>query len=128
MGDQAIADSLLDGVESALAAVGSTRQVKIITDGVIDPADPGAGPAKTEETVDVEAILYDYADQYVNNTSILAGDRRALISIKPLTTAQRAGVATGNRLIDGTKEYSIVDHEDIETAGIPVTIILQIRG
>jgi hypothetical protein len=128
MGDLSIAESLLDGVTDALGAVGSTRQVILITDGLINDADPGAGPAQTTETISVEALLYDYEDRYVDGQAILANDRSAILSIQPLTDAQIALIKPGCQLVDGAKTYQVVNTQEIEAAGTIVTIILQIRG
>jgi hypothetical protein len=128
MGDISIAQDLLSGVTDALADVGATRTVRITTFGALTPGDPGAGGTPTDEDVSVEALLYDYEDKYINNTSILKGDRKAILSIEPLSGAQIAAIKQGVKVIDGTDIYTVVTASPIEVAGTLVTIILHIRG
>lgn len=128
MGDVSIAQDLLDGVADALADVGDTRTMRIITEGSLNLSDPGAGKPRTPEDFLVEALLYDYEDDYIDGTTILAGDRQALLSVEPLTSGQISGIKQGAKLIDGSEIYSVISTNKIETAGIIVTIILQIRG
>lgn len=128
MGDTSIAQDILEGVADALDAVGDTRTMRIITEGALDINDPGAGRPRTPEEFGVEAFLYDYEDEYINGTSILKGDRKAILSIEPLTAAQISGIKQGAKLIDGSDIYTVEGTEGIETAGITVTIILHVRG
>lgn len=128
MGDLSIAQDLLDGVVDALGDLGDTRTVRIVTEGALDIGDPGAGRPKTNEDVPVEALLYDFEDEYIDGTTVLKGDRKAIISIEPLTVAQVAGIEQGAKLIDGSDIYTIEGTNEIEVAGTPVTIILHVRG
>jgi hypothetical protein len=128
MGDISIANDLLSGVTDALADLGSTRTVRITTFGALTPGAPGAGGTPTDEDISVEALLYDFEDKYINNTSILKGDRKAILSIEPLSVAQVNAIKQGVKLIDGTDVYTVVKASPIEVAGTSVTIILHIRG
>jgi hypothetical protein len=127
MGDINIAADILSGVTDALGDLGTSRTVRIFTEGVLDPLNPGAGKPRVSEDFPVEALLYDYKDDYINETSILAGDRKAILSIEPLSQAQIDGIQQGSFVIDGTTTYTVVNLQKIEVAGIIVTIILQIR-
>lgn len=128
MGDTSIAQDIIDGVADALGDLGDTRTVRILTEGALTPGDPGAGKPRTPEDVSVEALLYDYEDRYVDETVILRGDRRAILSIGPLSVAQIDGIKQGSKLIDGADVYTVVNKGEIEVAGLTVTMILQIRG
>jgi hypothetical protein len=128
MGDMTIAQDLLDGVADALADLGSTRQVRIITRGALTPGDPGAGGAQTVVDVNVEAVVAGYDEKYVDGTTIQVGDRLAILSIGPLSTAQVAALKPGARLIDGIQVYSVVAANIPEAAGTPVVAVLQLRG
>jgi hypothetical protein len=128
MGDPTLAQDLLDGVTDALADVGDTRTLRIFTEGALTPGDPGEGKPRTYEDVAVEAILYDYKDHYIDETTVKTGDRKALIAINPLSVPQVAGIKQGAKLIDGSDVFTVVNVEKIEAAGILVTVILQIRG
>jgi hypothetical protein len=128
MGDLSIAQDLIDGVADAMADLGASRTVRIFTEGALTPGDPGAGGARTPENLSVEALLYDYEDQYIDETTVLSGDRKAIISIGPLTVAQIGGIEPGSLLVDGADIYTIVKTGEIEVAGVVVTMILQIRG
>lgn len=128
MGDVNLAQDLLDGVTDALDDVGDTRTMRIITEGLLNISDPGAGRPRTSEDFPVEAFLYDYKDEYIDGKVVLKGDRKALLSIDPLTSAQISGIKQGAKLIDGSDTYTVVSTEKVETAGVTVTIILQIRG
>lgn len=128
MGDTSIAQDLIDGVTDALADLGDTRTIQIYTEGALDPADPGAGKPKSAEDLSVEALLYDYEDEYINGQTVLRGDRKAIIDIAALTSTQLAGIGQGSIVIDGSDKYTIIGTSAIEVAGVTVTIILQIRG
>ena len=125
MGD--LANTILSAVDSALSLVGSTRQVKIITEGALNMSNPGAGKAITTETVNVPAVLYDYKDTQIDGTTILTGDRQAIISILNLTADQKAGILAGNYLIDNSVSYTIIKTTKYEIEGVVVTYVLQIR-
>jgi hypothetical protein len=128
MGDTSIAQDILNGVTDALADLGDTRILRIFTEGALDPNDPGAGVPLTPENFSVEALLYEYEDSYIDDKVILMGDRKAILSIDPLTSGQISGIKQGAKLIDGSDVWTVVSTERIEVAGIIVTIILQIRG
>lgn len=128
MGDTSIAQDVLDGVADALADLGDTRTVRIFTEGSLNLSDPGAGKPKTPEDVPVEALLYDFEDEYVDGETVLKGDRKAIVDIGQLSAAQLSGIKQGSMLIDGSDNWTIVSKNDIEVAGIIVTIILHIRG
>lgn len=128
MGDTSIAQDILEGVADALGDLGTTRIVRVFTEGALNPSDPGAGKPRTPENIDVEALLYDYEDSYINGTSILSGDRKAILSLEPLSLAQINAIQQGSFLIDGTDTYTIVNTGKIEVAGVTVTMVVQIRG
>lgn len=128
MGDTTIAQDLIDGVADAMATVGDTKTIRIVTEGSLNPSDPGAGKPRTPEDLSVEAFLYDFEDEYVDGTTVLKGDRKAIIDLSQLTSVQIAGIKQGHELIDGSESYKIVAKNPIEVSGLTVTIILHIRG
>jgi len=128
MGDLTIAQDLLDGVADALADLGATRKVRVITAGALTPGDPGAGGAQSTADFNVEAVIVDYEERYADGTVVRAGDRQAILSIGPLSATQVAALAPGARLVDGSKTYSVVSANLPEAAGVPVVAILQVRG
>jgi hypothetical protein len=128
MGDTSIAQDILDGVTDALADLGDTRTVRIFTEGSLDPGDPGAGRPKTPEDVPVEALLYDFEDEYVDGKTVLKGDRNALIDIGQLSAAQLSGIEQGSLLIDGSDNWTVVGKVEVEAAGVTVAVILHVRG
>lgn len=128
MGDTSVAQDLIDGVKDALEVVGDTSTVRIFTEGALDPLDPGAGRPRTPEDLSIEAFLYDFEDEYIDGTNVLKGDRKAILDVSTLTSIQISGIEQGTTLIDGADSYAIVGTEDIEVAGVVVTMILHVRG
>lgn len=127
MGDVTIAQDLLEGVQDALADLGSTRVFRIITYSTPNPSSPGAAPSETLENVNVEAVLFDFDTKYMPGSTALEGKTLAILSIIDFTTAQLAALKPGNYLIDGTTKFSITKVREIEAAGILVTVILQLK-
>lgn len=128
MGDVSIAQDLLDGVVDAMADLGTTRTLRLITDDPVDPLDPGASPVETLENLSVEALLFGFDKKYMPEANITEGEVMALLSINPLDDAQVAAIVPGNVLIDGSKNYEIVKAQPIEAAGVIVTVIVQLKG
>jgi hypothetical protein len=128
MGDLTIAQDILEGVADALADLGTTRQVRVTAFGALTPGDPGAGGAPVDTDFDVEAVVADYEEKYVDGAVIRAGDRQAVLSIGPLSAAQIAALAPGAKLLDGPSVYSVVSANVPEVAGVPVVAILHVRG
>ncbi len=128
MGDVSIAQDLLDGVVDAMAEVGSTRTLRLISVDPINPLDPGAAPIETNDDVSIEALLFDFDKRYMSEANITEGGVMALLSVEPLTDAQVVAIVPGNVLIDGSRNYKIVRANPIEAAGITVTVIVQLKG
>jgi hypothetical protein len=128
MGSPTTAQDFLDAVEDVLDDLGDTRVVRITTYGVIDPADPGAGPSVSTTDYNVDAVLYDYQDRQIDGTAIQQGDRQAVLAVDSLSSAVIAAILPGAKLVDGSTVYSIVRASPVEVAGETVTIFLQIRS
>lgn len=128
MGDITIAQDLLDGVVDAMADLGDTRTLRLITVDPVDPLDPGAAPVEILDDVSVEALLFGFDKRYMPEANVTEGDVMSLLSIEPLTDAQVAQIIPGNLLIDGSKTYEIVKAVPIEAAGVIVTVIVQLKG
>ncbi len=128
MGDVSIAQDLLDGVVDAMADLGTTRTLRLITVDPVNPLDPGASPVETNEDVSIEALLFGFDKRYMPEANITEGEVMSILSIDPLTDAQVAAITPGNILIDGSRNYEIVKAQPIEAAGIIVTVIVQLKG
>jgi len=128
MGDTSIAQDVIDGVADAMGDLGDTRTIRIFSEGSINLSDPGAGVTRTPENIPVEALLYDFEDEYIDGTTVLKGDRNALIDLAQLTSVQIGGIEQGSLLIDGSDNYTIVSKNEIEVAGVTAALILHIRG
>lgn len=128
MGDANIAQDILEGVADALSDLGDSRTVRIFTEGALDLNDPGAGAPRTPEDLPVEALLYDFDDELIDNTAVLKGDRNAIIDLNSLTTGQIDSIGQGSLVVDGSDNYTVVQAHRIEVAGIISALILHIRG
>jgi hypothetical protein len=128
MGDVSIAADIIEGVADAMADVGSTRTLRLITYGDVDPDDPTAPPTEVLDDNDLEALLFEYNEKYMPNTSIEEGETMCIVSIQDLTDDQVDEIIPGNYLIDGSTTYSISAVNPIEVAGITVTAILQLKA
>lgn len=128
MGDVTVAQSVIEAVTSALAVVGDTRTLRIVSYGSVDPSDPGAGGGQTTQNFPVEGLLYEYEERLRNGTTVLDGDRRAILDLSTLTQIQIADIQPGQYVIDGSETYTIVNVDIVEVAGLVVTAIMQLRG
>ena len=127
MGDTTIAADILEGVADALADVGTTRTLRIITAGSLNPSNPGAGPSQSTSDVSVEAIITDYEEKYIDGTTVLDGDKQAVIDLSTLSSVQIDGIRPGNFLVDGSIIYNIMRPKKYEVAGVPVAVVVQMR-
>lgn len=126
MGDLSIADDIIDGVKSALADVGETSVITIISDQVVDVDNPGATPDQTQTDIPLEAFLFEYDEHYMPGTSVEQGKTLCLLDLSTLTDEQIASISIGNYLSDGTTQYTINNTNPIVVAGKTVTTILQL--
>ena len=128
MGDLSIAQDLLDGVEDVMFEVGDTRTLRMLTDSVRDPLNPGAPPTRIATDFDLEAYIYDFDEQYFPGANSIDGDLLAIIDIMTLTEAQREAVDVGNQVVKGSTVYEVTARRRIEFAGVAVTYVLQLKG
>lgn len=130
MGDLTIAQDLLDGVDEALALLGDTRTLRLVTIPSIDVNNPGGAPTETQVDKEIEAFLFAFDSEYMTDANILGGGLMAILAVSSLTTAQINQIQPGNRLIDNddTTIYEIIKSSPIETAGVKVTVIVQLKG
>lgn len=128
MGDTTIAQDILEGVADALGSLGDTRSFRVITIPSVDVNNPGATPVETESDTEVEALLFDFDQEYMAGANILEGGLMSIISIEGVADATIAEMEPGNRLVDGSTIYEIVRVQKIEVAGIIVAVIVQLKG
>lgn len=128
MGDLTIAQDLLEGVAEALGTVGNTRTLKLITYGAIDIDNPGAAPTRLDEDVPIDALLFDFEQEYMPKANVLEGSTMAILSIIDLTDVQVSEIIPGNKLVDGTETFEIISALEVEASGVPVTFIIQLKG
>ena len=127
MSDPVTAQDFLDAIEDTLADLGSTREVRVVAYGAINASDPGAGRAQTSTDYEVEALIYDFADDYVDGTTVEQGDRQAIIDLDPLETSVISLIKSDAKIVDGSIIYTIVNVQSVEVAGEKVAMILQLR-
>lgn len=128
MGDLTIAQDIIDGVADVMEAVGAVRQLRIFSYGALTPGNPGAGGTETSSSVNIDAVIVDYTDQEINGSTILAGDRQAIIHIGNLTALQLAGIKSGSQVLDGTTVHRIISTQLVEVSGLTVLAIVQLRN
>jgi hypothetical protein len=90
--------------------------------GVYDPATGTATPTVTTQTV--QAAVFDYDQEYVNGTSILAGDKQVFMSAVGLTFKPQ----TGDVLLWQAVNYNVLKSKPLAPAGIDVLFELQVRS
>ena len=127
MGDVSIATDILSGVIDAMDAVGWELTVSGYTEGPLDPLNPGAGRPKTEVNFPLQGFIYEYDDEHIDGTNVLAGDRQSVLSIDGLTDAELKMIAPGSYLIDGTDKYAILKPRLTKVSGVPVVAEAQLR-
>jgi hypothetical protein len=87
---------------------------------VVDPVEGTvAGAAPVEH--DAIGVVVDYEDKVVDGETILRGDR--LVYIEATTRPQAGDIFVE---ANGT-EWSVVDYDAVDPAGVPVVFALQVR-
>ena len=104
---------------ATLSEYGQPMSVRKMSSGSYDPA-TGA-PSITYADFPCFGFIYDYADREINGTSVLAGDRRIIISPPGIE------VAPGDLIVFGGMEYKVVLPKPVNPAGETVIIDVQVR-
>ena len=127
MGEPTTAQDYLDAIACVMEDLGTTRQVRIVTYGSLDVNNPGAGKPQSTTDYNVESLIYDYEDKYVDGATVQHGDRVAVIDIDPLETSVISLIKSDAKLVDGSTIYTILNVMSVEVAGEKVTIMLHLR-
>ena len=128
MSDATTAQDFLDAVTDALVDLGTTRKVRAVAYAALDTSNPGAGRTQTPTDHNVEAIIHDYQDKYVDGSTIQEGDKKAILSIDPLDSAVVELIKPNAKLVDGSTVYTIVHVQSVEVAGEKIVTFLQLRS
>jgi hypothetical protein len=101
-----------------------TCQLLEVVEGAdADPWDDSVVSAPTEHTV--TAVVIDYEDEEVDNTSILRQDKKALISAEDIPTVPNNSMV----FVTADGEYhTIVNVKPLKPADVAVMYEVQIRG
>lgn len=107
-------------VIALLNEFGQAVTVRNITTGSYDPA-TGAAAETTSDTAAYGA-LFDYAERYIDGTTIIAGDRRLLLQAEGITTP-----TSNSRIIIGSQTWQVIRVKETNPAGTAVLLELQLR-
>lgn len=124
MGIYDLAQDVITAIEDVLDEIGDTLTIKYFTEAALDVADPGAGRTKTAVTATAEGILIDVNDSDIDGTVVKRGDKYAIISIATLTF----DITNSMFIIDGAREYKIINLESPQVAGNTVVVCAQVRA
>lgn len=108
-----------DVAEGLLEAGAAAVIVRLIPDPQGTPSDPGA-PQETAHTV--TAVVVDYSQREREGTSIVTGDRKALVSATGVTPTPQ------DRFRWEGADMQIVDVRRLAPAGVAVLFELQVRA
>jgi len=99
MGDETLAQDILDGVADALEEMGAARKFRIVTVPAVDIDDAGATPVETKVDVTVATILFSFNNEYMADANVINGNLMAILSLEDLSSSQIAAIKPGNRLV-----------------------------
>lgn len=102
------------GAETTLTTPSATAPTYNTATGVSTPASPTVDP--------VQAVVFPYADKYIDGTLILAGDEQAYISAVGITEPK-----PGSVLAWRGKSYTTVRAKVLGPSGVNVLYELQVR-
>lgn len=111
----AVADELLE-------EFGATCTLGVVTVGAYNTTTGSA--ASTSTPTSITAALFDFPQRFIDGTTILVGDKRALISTAGLATAPKAADTLTDSL---GAVYRVINAKAIAPAGTPVLYIAQVR-
>lgn len=106
--------------DALIKKFGKATQLKRTTVGAYDPATGTAAVTTTAQNC--TAVVIDFPQSYIDNTLILAGDRRALISTVGITEPKQGDLLTW----DGV-DMTVINAKKLAPAGMAVLYTLQIR-
>lgn len=124
-----IRQEMINAIARSIEIFGAARTLRVVAQGAIDPDNPGTPPPKVETDIPVNAFLYDYAEQYIDGTTVRRGDRIAIFHTRDLTIPQllAIGSADYSYLIDNTIQYTVVHANLLEMNGLPIFFKMQVR-
>lgn len=108
-----------------IAKQGATASLTYAQTGAYNPTTGGVGTS-APATVDVRAVMFDYAEILINGSTIMVGDKQVYISavgvsIDPQITGDLMFPKVGGNL------YKIIKVKPLSPAGIDVLYELQVR-
>lgn len=117
-----LGDDLQNGAQQLLIQFGRSMTLRQLTEGTYDPVTGGA-PLPTSADYSVIGVLLEYADLYIDNTTVLSSDRKCIIAAKGMTVVPQVG----DRMIADGVTYAVIEVAIKEVSGIPATYVMQIR-
>lgn len=128
MSDPTISADIVSGISDAMGDIGWMMKVRSIEYGSVDLNNPGASTSEVVVDTDFSGLLFDFDEKYMPGSTVLEGDKMALISVENMTVDKIDGIKAGNYIIDGSEIYSIIKTAPIRVAGSTVVVIAQIKG
>lgn len=115
--------ALRDEAYTLLGDFGKTLTLQVITNGAYDPSTGISAVTTTTESV--MGCLVNYSNYLQAGSGLIKrGDRRALLRAKGMTAVPKQG----DRLVDGSTNYEIVEVQKVEDSGVAVIYACQVRA
>lgn len=96
-----------------------------ITVGTYNPV-TGLSNSTTSHTV--KAYFFDYKDNVVDGSAVQKGDRRVVIKPSDTSGAPIPAPKANDKIVSNSKTLSIVRSDIIESAGVTMCYLLQVRA
>lgn len=88
---------------------------------------PVTGLSNTTATYTVKAYFFDYKDSMIDGGSVQKGDRRVVLKPHDTSGLIIPAPKANDTIISGGKTINIVRSEIVESAGVTMCYLLQVR-
>lgn len=96
-----------------------------VTTGTYNPV---AGLSNSTTPYTVKAYFFDYKDNMIDGGAVQKGDRRVALKHSDTSGAPIPAPKANDKVVSGGKTLNIVRSEVVESAGVTMCYLLQVRG
>lgn len=89
---------------------------------------PVTGLTNSVTPFTVKAYFFDYRDNMIDGSAVQKGDRRVVFKHSDTSGATIPAPKANDKIVSGGKTLNIVRSEVVESAGVTMCYLLQVRG
>lgn len=89
---------------------------------------PITGLSNSNVDYTVKAYFFDYKDNMIDGSAVQKGDRRVALKHSDTSGTPIPAPKANDKIVSGGKTLNIVRSEVVESAGVTMCYLLQVRG